>query len=100
MLIVCIPGVAELDLKTTAALSGNKKVTMVHLKEIKNLTGYIRGGVSPIGMKKKYPTYIDINAFKFPYILVSAGIRGLQLKVNPHHLSEVLHLIPGNLTLS
>ena len=84
IVVACIPGGAELNLKAFASISGNKKVEMVHLKEIKLLSGYIRGGVSPLAMKKNYPTYIDESAFQFPFIIFSAGVRGLQLKANPH----------------
>lgn len=98
VLIACIPGEAELNLKTLASVSGNKKVEMVHLKEIKSLTGYIRGGVSPLAMKKNYPTYIDESAFQFSFIIVSAGVRGLQLKVDPNDLLKAMQLISGKLT--
>jgi len=79
---VCIiPGSKELDLKKAAKASGNKNAIMVQMKEIFELTGYIRGGCSPIGMKKKYATFIDENCILYDYIYVSAGIRGLQLKI-------------------
>jgi len=99
ILVACIPGGVELNLKALASISGNKKIAMVHLKEIKSLTGYIRGGVSPLGMKKNYPTYIDESAFQFPFIIFSAGVRGLQLKVNPHDLLKAIQLISGKLTM-
>ena len=99
ILVACIPGEAELNLKALASISGNKKIAMAHLKEIKSLTGYIRGGVSPLGMKKNYPTYIDESAFQFPFIIFSAGVRGLQLKVNPHDLLKAIQLISGKLTM-
>jgi len=73
---------------------------MIHLKEIKSLTGYIRGGVSPLVMKKNYPTYIDESAFQFPFIIFSAGVRGLQLKVNSHDLLKAIQLISGKLTMT
>ena len=100
ILVACIPGGAELNLKSLASLSGNKKVEMVHLKEIKSLTGYIRGGVSPLAMKKNYPVYIDESAFQFSFIIFSAGVRGLQLKVDPNDLSKALQLISGQLTVT
>ena len=90
ILLACIPGGAELDLKAIASISGNKKVEMVHVKEIQALTGYIRGGVSPIGTKKHYPIFLDESATKFPFISISAGIRGCQLFVDPKDLSKVL----------
>ena len=99
ILVACIPGGEELNLKALASISGNKKTAMVHLKEIKSLTGYIRGGVSPLGMKKNYPTYIDESAFQFPFIIFSAGVRGLQLKVDPNELLKVIQLISGKLTM-
>jgi len=99
ILVACIPGEAELNLKTLASISGNKKVEMIHLQEIKSLTGYIRGGVSPLAMKKNYSTYIDESAFQFPFIIFSAGVRGLQLKVDPNDLSKAMQLISGKLTV-
>jgi len=87
---VCvIPGGKELDLKKAARISGNKSSVMVPVKEILDLTGYIRGGCSPIGMKKKYPTYIDESCKLFDHIFVSAGMRGSQLKMNPEDLADV-----------
>ena len=100
ILAACIPGGAELNLKALAFISGNKKVEMIHLKEIKSLTGYVRGGVSPLAMKKNYPTYVDESAFQFPFIILSAGVRGLQLKVDPNDLSKTMHLISGKLTMA
>lgn len=99
ILMACIPGGAELNLKALASISGNKKVEMIHLKEIKSLTGYIRGGVSPLAMKKNYPTYIDESAFQFPFIIFCAGVRGLQLKVDPNDLLKAMRLISGKLTV-
>jgi len=84
--VFCIPVADELDLKRAAAVSGNKKLEMVHVKELLGLTGYIRGGCSPVGMKKKYPTYIDETAILFDYIAVSAGRRGVQMLVEPETL--------------
>ncbi len=100
ILIACIPGGAELSLKVIAAMSGNKKAALVHMKEIKLLTGYIRGGVSPLGMKKNYPTYIDESAFQFPFMIVSAGVRGLQLKLDPYDLKKAIPFISGKLTVN
>lgn len=79
VLVACIPGNAELDLKGLAAVSGNKKVEMVPVKEIQGLTGYIRGGVSPLGMKKAYPFYLDETAEIIDLLAISAGQRGLQI---------------------
>lgn len=79
---VCvIPGEHEVDLKLAAKVSGNKKCDLIPMKELLPLTGYIRGGCSPIGMKKHFPTYIHETCMSFPYIYVSAGVRGLQIKI-------------------
>lgn len=86
-IFVCIiPGGEELDLKKAAQASGNKNAVMVPVKEILELTGYIRGGCSPLGMKKKYPTYIEESCTLYDFIFVSAGIRGLQLRITPNDL--------------
>lgn len=88
-LFVCvIPGDFEVDLKTAARLSGNKSCEMVHVKELLPLTGYIRGGCSPIGMKKQYPTFVHESALLYDYIYISAGQRGLQLKISPQDLID------------
>jgi Cys-tRNA(Pro)/Cys-tRNA(Cys) deacylase len=84
--ICIIPGNMELDLKKASKVSGNKNAAMVQMKEILELTGYIRGGCSPVGMKKKYSTYIDESCILYDHIFVSAGIRGLQLKISPDDL--------------
>ena len=86
--VFCIPSASELDLKKCAALVGEKSIEMVHVKELLGLTGYIRGGCSPVGMKKKYPTYMDETAVLFDPIYVSAGARGAQLVINPETLAE------------
>ena len=78
-LVFCLPVHREIDLKKAAALTGNKKIEMVHVKDLLVLTGYIRGGCSPIGMKKRFPTYFDESAELFDKITVSAGIKGCQL---------------------
>ncbi|WP_325534313.1 Cys-tRNA(Pro) deacylase [Sporomusa sp.] len=91
VIMACIPGDAELDLKALAAASGNKKVEMVPLKEVQPLTGYIRGGVSPLGPKKRYPVFLDASAGKWPAIAVSAGIRGCQLVVAPDKLAQAIN---------
>lgn len=86
-IFVCVVrGDHEVDLKKAAKASGNKKAAMIHLKELQPLTGYIRGGCTSIGMKKDYPVFIDIHAMEHPMIHVSAGKRGLQLKLNPQDL--------------
>ena len=78
-LVFCIPVDKEIDLKAAASLTGNKKIEMVHVKDLLGLTGYIRGGCSPIGMKKKFPTYFDATAAEHEKITVSAGVRGAQM---------------------
>lgn len=84
---VCvIPGDFEVDLKVAARISGNKSCEMLHLKELLPTTGYIRGGCSPIGMKKAFPTFIHESALLYDSIYISAGVRGLQLKIDPQDL--------------
>jgi Cys-tRNA(Pro)/Cys-tRNA(Cys) deacylase len=90
--MACIPGNTELDLKAMAAASGNKNVEMVHLGEIQPLTGYIRGGVSPIGTKKRYPIFLDESAMRFPIISISAGVRGSQIFISPADLMKALDI--------
>ena len=86
-LFVCVmPGSLEVDLKVAARISGNKSSEMIHVKELLPNTGYIRGGCSPIGMKKPLPTFIHESALLYDYIYVSAGIRGLQLRLAPADL--------------
>ena len=84
---VCvIPGEHEIDLKLAAKISGNKKCDLIPMKELLPLTGYIRGGCSPIGMKKHFPTYVHETAAQYDYVYVSAGQRGLQVKLSPRDL--------------
>ena len=85
-LVCCIPVDEELDLKKVAKAAHDKKVEMIPMKDLLPLTGYIRGGCSPIGMKKHFPTYIHETSREFPYIYVSAGVRGLQIKIAPEDL--------------
>ena len=86
-IFVCvIPGNFEVDLKIAARISGNKNCQMLHVKELLPNTGYIRGGCSPIGMKKPYPTFIHESALLHDYIYISAGVRGLQIKISPNDL--------------
>ena len=86
---VCvIPGNFEVDLKVAAQISGNKSCEMLHVRELLPTTGYIRGGCSPVGMKKPFPTYIDETCILYDYIYVSAGQRGLQLKIAPQALID------------
>ena len=90
-LFVCvIPGSLEVELKVAARISGNKSCAMVHVKELLPLTGYIRGGCSPIGMKKPRPTFIHESALIWDTIYVSAGVRGLQLCIAPQALIDFI----------
>ena len=86
--VFVVPVSGELDLKKAAAAAGVKKVEMIHVKEIFNLTGYLRGGCSPIGMKKQYPTFIDETAILFDKIYISGGKRGLQIIIDPQVLAD------------
>ena len=90
---VCvIPGDMEVDLKVAAKISGNKNCEMLHVKDLLPTTGYIRGGCSPIGMKKPFPTFIHESALLYDYIYISAGKRGLQIKINPQALIDFAKL--------
>ena len=91
VLMACIPGDGELDMKALAAASGNKRVEMVHLKEVLGLTGYIRGGCSPLGAKKIYPVYLNESCHDFDRIAISAGIRGQQLILSPDDLIKAVN---------
>jgi Cys-tRNA(Pro)/Cys-tRNA(Cys) deacylase len=95
VLMACIPGAADLDLKKLAAVSGNKKVEMVALKEVQPLTGYIRGGVSPLGAKKHYPVYLDESMLKWCNISISAGMRGCQIILAPN---DLIRAVNGNVS--
>lgn len=96
---VCIiPGAEELDLKAAAKISGNKSCDMIPMKELLNITGYIRGACSPIGMKKLFPTYIDKSYEAFDYIYISAGKRGLQIQLNPLDLIQIVSITTSILT--
>lgn len=87
--VFIIPGNAELNLKKAAKVSGNKSVEMIKAKDLLSVTGYIRGGCSPIGMTKKYPSYLEETSQLFEKIYFSAGVRGMQVKVSPHDLVKV-----------
>ena len=95
--VFCIPVCCELDLKKAAKISGNKKVEMIHVKELPGLTGYIRGGCSPVGMKKQYPTYIEETAIIYDEIGVSAGVRGAQMLTDPEKLIDYCRMTPADL---
>lgn len=88
--VFCIPVCFELDLKKAAKAAGDKNMELIHVKELLGLTGYIRGGCSPVGMKKKYPTYFDETCQLYDEIAVSAGERGHQMIVPPLALAELV----------
>lgn len=97
-LVCCIPVAEELDLKKLAKAAGDKKVELIPVKDLLSVTGYIRGGCSPIGMKKKYPTYIEETAILFDEIAVSAGVRGAQIVIQPDTLRQFTDAEYGNFT--
>ncbi len=97
---VCVvPGNTEVDLKAAARAAGAKKAEMIPMKELLPLTGYIRGGCSPIGMKKPFPTFFHVTALDFDTIFVSAGQRGLQLKISPQSLIDYVNGTIADLTV-
>lgn len=91
--VFCIPVNTELDLKKAAITIGDKKIEMLHVKDLLGTTGYIRGGCSPIGMKKKFPTFMDETAILFDEITVSAGVRGCQLCIPREQLVEYIDAV-------
>lgn len=95
---VCvIPGDKEVNLKLAAKISGNKNCDMIHMKDLLQVAGYIRGACSPIGMKKLFPTYFHSSVLDHEYIYVSAGQRGLQIKINPKDLIPMVKGIIGDI---
>lgn len=99
--VVCVvPGNMEVNLKALAKASGNKKVEMIAMKDLLPVTGYIRGGCSPIGMKKKFPTYFHSTALLYDRIYVSAGVRGLQIEINPNDLIAYVGAVVADVALS
>lgn len=90
LFIFVIPIAEELDLKKAAKAAKEKKIEMLPMKELQQWTGYVRGGCSPVGMKKLFPTFIDLSASQLDMMLVSAGRIGLQMELNPHQLKEVV----------
>ena len=97
--VFCIPAGAELDLKAAAKLTGDKKIELLPVKELLGLTGYIRGGCSPIGMKKHFPTYIDDTCLSFEKITISSGTKGIQLLLDPRELIAFVDASPAHLTV-
>jgi Cys-tRNA(Pro)/Cys-tRNA(Cys) deacylase len=96
-LVCIIPGSEEVDLKKAAIVSGNKKVAMIKMKELEPLTGYIRGGCSPLGMKKPFPVFMDESAFNQDLIYISAGVRGMQIRLSPADLMIACNAQRGTL---
>ncbi len=90
ILVFCVPVTGELDLKAAALCAKDKKVELIHVKELQGLTGYIRGGCSPVGMKKKYPTFFDSSAQKYDKIGLSGGMRGIQIILNPIEIAQLV----------
>lgn len=98
IIVFCIPVAEELDLKKCAEAAADKRVEMIHVKELPGLTGYIRGGCSPVGMKKLYPTYIHQSARELEKIYVSAGCRGVQVILAPEDLRAFIGAEYADLT--
>lgn len=97
IIMACIPGDDELHLKKLAQVAKFKKVEMIHLKELLPLTGYVRGGCSPLGAKKTYPVFIDETALKWPKIAISAGVRGEQILLAPQDLIKAVNATVADL---
>ena len=95
--LAVIPGNAELNLKSLAKLTGDRKMEMVSLKEVQPLTGYIRGGVTALACKKDYPVYIDETAILFDRISVSAGVRGTQILLHPDDYIKTVKAVAGDI---
>ncbi len=95
--VACIPGAEEVDLKKLSVLSGNKRCTMLHMKDLLSVTGYIRGGCSPVGMKKPFPIYFDKTAIEYDTIFISAGVRGVQIEINPQVIVDFIGAQMGDL---
>lgn len=100
VIMVCVPAGRELDLKALATYSGDKKVNLVQLKEVTELTGYVRGGCSPLGTKKNYPIFIDETALLFDFILINAGQRGLLFKLDSRDFVKITEATVGNIIRS
>ncbi|MFC5773618.1 Cys-tRNA(Pro) deacylase [Ectobacillus antri] len=98
IIMTCIPANSQLNMKALASISGNKKVEMVPVKDIQSLTGYIRGGVSPLGVKKRYPLYVDKSASAYDTISISAGKRGVQIFLSGTDLIQATEAKTGDLT--
>lgn len=97
--VYCIPVCCELDLKKAARVAGDKSMELVAVKELLPLTGYVRGGCSPVGMKKQYPTFLDETCILFEEIAVSAGERGHQMLLNPEDLAKITNATYADITI-
>lgn len=95
--VFCIPVGSELHMKKAARVSGHKSIHMLPLKDLLSVTGYMRGGCSPVGMKKLYATYFDESMKKYEKVVVSAGQRGFQMEVNPHELARIVNGVFGDI---
>lgn len=93
MLVACIPGIEKIDLKKLAKISNSKKVEMLAMKDLLPMTGYVRGGCSPVGIKKKHRTFIHNSVFDNEKILVSGGLRGIQIEIKPKLLVDYLEMV-------
>ncbi|WP_423253078.1 Cys-tRNA(Pro) deacylase [Melissococcus plutonius] len=99
-IVAVIPGNNELDLKKLARISKNKKIELLPVNDLEKTTGYIRGGCSPIGMKKSFPIYLSQEAVSFEKIIVSGGKRGLQIELTPHDLLKITKGVISDLTVN
>ena len=96
--VFCIPCHKEIDLKRAASVTGNKKIEPLHVKDLLGITGYIRGGCSPVGMKKKFPTYFDESAGSLEKLTVSAGVRGMQLLLSAEDIIKFTNATLADVT--
>lgn len=99
ILVFCVPGSSELDLKKAAKASGAKKVELVEVRELQPLTGYVRGGCSPLGMKKTFPTFLDTSCGAHRVIVISGGALGVQIEISPLDLQRILNATLADLTV-
>ena len=97
-IVACIPGASEVNLKALAKVSGNKRVEMIPMKDLEKITGYIRGGCSPVGMKKGFPTFLDADADTHERIVISGGRRGVQIELAPKDLMKICRGITGEIS--
>lgn len=97
MIVACIPGIDKIDLKKLARLSVSKKVEMIGVNDLFSMTGYIRGGCSPVGIKKRHRTFIHETVFEHERILISGGMRGLQIEIKPKLLVDYLKIVSGDI---